>query len=267
MEPIARLFDEAGDSLVSLPAELERLYGGPFHLADEVVYANFVSSVDGVAAIPDLEGSSSLISGGIDADRFVMGLLRACADVVLIGAGTLRAHPRTLWTPSNAFADAAEAYAELRETLGHKQDASVAVVTGSGRIDPDHPGLRRGAIVLTTRRGMRQATFPEHLDVVDLGERNPPDGRDIVDALRGAGFRRILTEGGPSLMGTLLDSGVVDELFLTVSPVLAGRTEKGPRPGIVDATEILPDTRLEASLRSARRAGSAMLLRYGIGQP
>ena len=83
-----------------LPFDLERIYGG-IGFADLVVYSNFVTSIDGVAALGDGKSAGSVISGKNVADRFLMGLLRACADCVLIGGGTLRATPGHHWTPAH----------------------------------------------------------------------------------------------------------------------------------------------------------------------
>jgi riboflavin biosynthesis pyrimidine reductase len=72
-----------------------------------------------------------------------------------------------------------------------------------------------------------------------------------------------ITEAGPSLFGSLVDSGLVDELFLTVSPVLAGRGATA-RLGLVEGVELLPRTRVAGRLRSVRTYGSHLFLRYGL---
>lgn len=264
MEPIRAVLDDSSGDTIGLPDELTRLYGGALRLPTDVVYANFVSTIDGVAAIPSAERSSTLISGGADPDRFVMGLLRACADVVLIGAGTLRTHPRSRWTPGTAYEPAAAAFAEARERRGAPGNPPLAIVSASGEFDPNHPGLADGALLLTTSGIARTKTFPPRVEVVDLGERVPVHGESIVTALRARGFRRILTEGGPGLMGTLIEAGVVNEIFLTVSPQLAGRSPKQHRPGIVDELEILPDGHIGTVLGSVRTAGSYLFLRYTV---
>jgi hypothetical protein len=76
----------------ALPDELRAIYGR-LGFADRVVYSNFVSSLDGVVTLGSGVSAGSVISGKNPADRFLMGLLRACADVVVIGAGTMRATP------------------------------------------------------------------------------------------------------------------------------------------------------------------------------
>src|SRR5438128_1967001 len=93
--PLQLLFEREGLPVFDLPEPLQVCYGGPFGLPGQCVYANFVASVDGVVALRTKEESGHIISGGSEADRFVMGVLRACADAVLIGAGTFRKAPGT----------------------------------------------------------------------------------------------------------------------------------------------------------------------------
>ncbi|TME87430.1 MAG: hypothetical protein E6I43_03265, partial [Chloroflexi bacterium] len=76
----------------SLHPELAELYDGGLAIPEGHVYANFVSSIDGIVALEaGTAPSGGIISGRNEADRFVMGLLRAFADAVLVGAGTVRA--------------------------------------------------------------------------------------------------------------------------------------------------------------------------------
>ena len=100
------------------------------------MYANFVSSIDGIVA---LEGgrapSGGIISGRNEADRFVMGLLRAFAEAVLVGAGTVRAEGgKALWTPDYIFPAAAKAFAALRRALKREKTPRLVIVAGSAKI-------------------------------------------------------------------------------------------------------------------------------------
>jgi hypothetical protein len=96
---------EAPDDLLTdeLPEPVPSWYGGPLGFTDPRLVANFVATLDGVVAVPGLTQSNKLISGRSAADRFVMGLLRGFADVVLIGSGTLHGSPRTVWTGGHAY--------------------------------------------------------------------------------------------------------------------------------------------------------------------
>src|SRR5438270_11672839 len=118
MEALEVLVDEAAGPRVPLPPGLEQLYGGELKMAAERVYANFVSSVDGVVALADRTISSGpALSGRSEADRFVMGLLRAVAGAVLIGGGTLRDDPGHLWTADYSFPAASSEFAIRRSAL------------------------------------------------------------------------------------------------------------------------------------------------------
>src|SRR5258708_16734275 len=128
--PVARLYEQAGLPAWGLPQELATVYGGDLGFTEPCVYANFVASVDGVTALgPEYPSSGSVISGDDPADRFVMGLLRACAAIVLIGAGTLRATPRHRCTPRHIFPAAAAGYAPLRPSLPPTRDPPLAAPT------------------------------------------------------------------------------------------------------------------------------------------
>jgi riboflavin biosynthesis pyrimidine reductase len=260
------LLDTATEPLLPLPAELEVSYGGPLGLVESCVFANFVSSLDGVVSIPALRQSSALISDRSEADRFVMGVLRACADVVLVGSGTLRGSPASLWTAERVFPDGASAFSELRSTLGLPPTPLLALLTASGDVDAAHPALHGGAIVLTTEQGAGRLArrVPEESEVVVLDGDETVDARAAIDLLRSRGHGRILSEAGPSVHGSLLAAGVLDELFLTISPLLAGRASPELRLGLVEGRTFLPDTRVGARLIGVRRHGGHLFLRYRL---
>ena len=93
------LWEEAGLPEERLPELLRRLYGGGLGFAQPLLYANFVETLDGIVAIPALARSNALVAGESEADKFVMGFLRACADAVLIGSGTMLSSPKGSWRP------------------------------------------------------------------------------------------------------------------------------------------------------------------------
>jgi riboflavin biosynthesis pyrimidine reductase len=260
------LYESPALSGFDLPEELTAAYGGPLGFRDARLYANFVASIDGVVAIPEELQSSHLIAAGSEGDRFLMGLLRACADAVLVGAGTLHGSPQTLWTAEHAYPPAAPFYADLRRRRDRPPQPTLAVLSGSGSIDPRHPALARRTLVLTSEHGAARLgdRLPGATTIAALGDGPVVDPVAAVEALRAAGHELILCEGGPTLFGALTAAGLVDELFLTLSPLLAGRATAGTRLSLLEGAELLPDRAVEGTLLSLRRAGSHLFLRYEL---
>jgi riboflavin biosynthesis pyrimidine reductase len=251
---IERLWEADGLPEQPLPRELVSMYDGGLGFAPGPrLIANFVETLDGVVAIPEVEKSNALVADGSDADRFVMGLLRALADVVLIGSGTLLSSPKGTWRPEKVYPRCAEAFASLGPT-------AVAVVSSGASLDPNHPVLQN-AVLLTTTRGAEQ--YADLLpDVLAVNDGDWVDLRAAVDVLHARGHSLVLSEAGPTIFGSLLADGLVDELFLTLSPVHAGRHTVGKRLGLVEGVELLPHTRIAGDLASVRRSGSHLFLRY-----
>jgi riboflavin biosynthesis pyrimidine reductase len=265
LAPLELLYEAAGLPAFDLPDVIAELYGGSFGFDEPRVLANFVASIDGVVAIPSLPSSNKLIAGESEADRFVLGLLRASADVLVIGSGTMLASPRSVWTPEQAFPAAAEGFAELRRRLGRAEHLDVAVMSASGRLDPDHPALAAGAVVLTTDQGAERLSGHLAADqIVSLGPGDIIDPAGAVSALRARGHEAILSEGGPHALGPLLEAGLVDELFLTVSPLLVGRYEGSVRLGLVEGADLVHRGPLAARLLGVRLGGDHLFLRYEL---
>jgi riboflavin biosynthesis pyrimidine reductase len=218
IEPLELLYETDGLPTVELPRELARLHAGDLGFHEPCVYANFVTTLDGVVAIPGMRNSNAFVARESDADRFLMGLLRAFADVVLIGSGVLRASPRGTWRPEKIYPPAAAAYAELRSSLAL----------------PEAP----------------EATIP---------------GDAIRGALLERGHRRVLCEAGPHTFGRLLSAGVVDELFLTTSPLLVGEEGPGSRLRLVEGADLV-GVEVEPRLLSLRRHGSHLFHRYELAE-
>ena len=227
--------------------------------------ANFVQTIDGVVAIPELPEGNTLIADGSEADRVVMGLLRACADVVLVASGTMLASPAGTWRPERVYPPATAEFAELRRRLQLPERPNLACVTSGRTFDPTHPALQESAIVLTTEAaapGLR-ARVPRATEVVAINGGNSVDLQRGLQVLRERGHSLILTEGGPTLFGTLVGADLVDELFLTISPLLAGRDRKR-RLALVEGTELLPDLVHKSRILSVRRQKEHLFLRYAL---
>ena len=245
----------------------EERYGAPLRFpsgAEPYIFTNFVSTLDGVVSLGLRDGTDSgAVSGYAAADRYIMAMLRAAADAVVIGAGTLADSIGHQWTPAQLVPDVAAGLAAYRASLGRPQpSATLAIVTGSGRL-PQHVALSQPAapvVVITTRRGAAAAERSGH-PVVVAGDAGVDAGA-LTTVLRERGWRLVLCEGGPRLMGTLAAGDAIAELFLTVSPRIAGRDAEHPRPGMVEGYAADPRSLQDYELLSARRAEAHLFLRY-----
>jgi riboflavin biosynthesis pyrimidine reductase len=250
----------------ALPADLKHLYGR-LGFSSPVLYSNFVSSVDGVVTLGSKPSAGSVISGKYPADRFVMALLRACADAVVLGAGTLRATPGHLWTPAHVYPALKTEFTALRSSLGRSAEPALVILTSSGELDFSHPALVRGATVVTTSAGAKAIgdRLPAACDVVSMGRGKRLDMRGAIAELRTRGYGVLLTEGGPHVVGQMIEDHLLDEAFLTVSPVVAGRGDER-RLGMVEGVELLPAKAVWSKLLSARKHGDYLFLRYRFGK-
>ncbi|SDK38354.1 5-amino-6-(5-phosphoribosylamino)uracil reductase [Actinopolyspora mzabensis] len=239
------------DSDPETAGELESFYEYPPELSRPWVRVNFVSSLDGAVAV---NGGSRGLSNS--ADRRVLSLIRDLSDVVLVGAGTATAE-------GYRGVRRTEARTRRRTERGLSEVPPIAVVTGSGSVDPASPLLTdtfATPIVLTSEAAPaeRVAALTEAGAEVVTAGRNEVDLPTALRELARRGLYRIGCEGGPGLFGSLIAADVVDELCLTVSPLLtSGNTSRiatGPAAG----------TPRDMRLLSALYADESMLLlRYG----
>ncbi|HEX8939268.1 MAG TPA: dihydrofolate reductase family protein [Candidatus Limnocylindrales bacterium] len=281
-DPIETLLedrDAAGDegpaeTRGGLSEALELAYDGDLRIplpADRpAVVANFVETLDGVVAL-DHSGRTGggEVSGFSPTDRFVMGLLRALADIVLVGAGTIRASEGGGWTAPRVFPPRAADYRALRRALGLAPEPTTLIATATGRLDPTHPVFADPDIPVvvtgprTALASLRAAGLPAHVELESLPD-DVVTGETLVAvaARRGAGL--VLCEGGPHLVAALVEAGVLDELFLTLAPQLAGRDAASQRLSLVEGLALWPDLPRWGRLASVRRAGDHLFLRYRL---
>ena len=256
----------------AMPIDLERRYGGvltiPLRSDRPTVMANFVSTIDGIVALGTGELSGGgLISGFHEPDRFVMGLLRALADVVVIGAGTLRGSDAHRWTPGHVHPASARSFAEWRESMGLRPVPTTVIVTAGGDIPTDHPGLEDPSIpvvVATTPAGasrLARADLSDNVAVRTVEGTDAVTAGDILRLASDGDARLVLTEGGPHLLGSFVEDDLLDELFLTVSPQLVGRAGQD-RLGLVEGLSLAPQDGRWQDLVAIRRSTDHLFLRY-----
>jgi riboflavin biosynthesis pyrimidine reductase len=258
------LFERPGLPGFPLPAPLVAAYGSALGFDSPRVFANFVTSVDGVVALSAAAESGQIISQNSEADRFVMGLLRSCADAVVIGAGTFRKSPDHLWSPGAIHPPAATFYAEARRRIGLAPLPQLVVVSASGALDVTRPALRTAVIVTSVSGASKlRPQLPEtaRLIVLELQELRLAD---VIARLQREGYPRLLTEGGPLLFARLLSEQIVDELFVTSSPNVFGRFANDQRKSLVDGLDV---GGVALDLWSVRRHGSHLFLRYALQRP
>lgn len=237
--------------------------------------ANFVSTLDGVVAFDTDESTGGgEVSGFFAPDRFVMGLLRAMADVVLVGAGTVRSAPSHEWTARRVHRPSSELYAEWRSRLGGlARQPTTIVATAGGGLDPGHPGLSAAdvpVIIATTEAGARRlgaVRFAGNVRVEVAGTGKQVAPARLVEIADATGARLILCEGGPHLIGDLIRAGLLDELFLTIAPQIAGRDDQRARLGFVEGVAFSVAGAPWADLLSVRRANDHLFLRYRFNRP
>jgi riboflavin biosynthesis pyrimidine reductase len=284
MDRITTLFDntEAVDGSI-WPDELRTMYGGDlrFPVSGDAIYVigNFVSTLDGVVSfgIPGQSGGGE-ISGFNAMDRFIMGLLRASADAVLVGAGTLRdTSAGHLWLADHVYPEAGKLYATYRQEVLNKVEAPLnVIVSGSGAVDLQKSVFQTNRVrtlVFTSPQGKARLTANglETLSSVEARVVDNTGGRlspvSILKLLREEfHVELLLHEGGPTLFGDFVAHNCVDELFLTMAPQLAGRDNKRQRPGILSGVAFSPESAPWLKVASMKRSRDHLYLRYRLSR-
>ncbi|ORB86553.1 hypothetical protein B1987_25390 [Mycobacterium kansasii] len=203
-----RTLDESG---------LAELYGYPPDLHVIWLRANFISSVDGGATVA---GTSGGLGG--PGDRAVFHLLRQLADVIVVGAGTVRVE---------GYSGAQLGVTERgqRQLRGQSEVPQLAIVTKSGHLARDLAVFTRTEVpplVLTTAAAVddTRRRLTGLAEVIDCSGTDPAkvDEAVLLARLADRGLRHILTEGGPILLGSFIERGLLDELCLTIAPFVVG---------------------------------------------
>lgn len=197
--------------------ELPQLYGYPVQRQGMWVRANFIASLDGGATV---EGKSGGLAG--PGDRALFHLLRELADVIVVGAGTVRVE-----TYSGVHLSVAQR--QQRRDRGQSEVPPLAIVTGTGRLDHDLPVFTRTEVPPLVLTGTAATDDTRHrlaglADVVDCSGDDPcrVDESAALAALEQRGLRRVLTEGGPTLLSSFIEHDLLDDLCLTIAPCVVG---------------------------------------------
>ena len=243
--PLSRLVPQDPRPAHELLAEVRPAERAPEHRP--FVFVNMVATADGRAAH---EGRTQAL--GAEADLELLLELRAIADAVLIGTGTLRAegYARLVGSPERRA---------RRQAAGLAEDPPAVVISRTFDI-PWEAGLCQAAeqpvLVYTGPAAGEPPVTPAPVEVVRLDD--PTPAAALAD-LRARGVRALLCEGGPRLLRALVADGLADELFLTIAPLLTGDAAE---PAILAGAK-LPDP-AELELLWTLRAESELFLRYRL---
>jgi riboflavin biosynthesis pyrimidine reductase len=252
------------------------------------IYSNFVQSLDGVASFKGIHAMGSAISRSAE-DRWLMDLLRAHADAVLLGINTLT-EETALGRETGRGPDRGPVYAvedelclDLRQKLGRRREMNI-FVTGAAALNlGDYAvfdGDRVDAVILTTNLGAKrlaeQHSHP-HVKIVVAGDSQFIDLPRAMCMLRQQlNIEHLLCEGGPTLYGYMTRGGLIDEKFLTVAPLEVGvmippeqkpslAEEKNPpkfRPTTFNAPGFTYDTAPAWRWMSCHKVGDHQFNRY-----
>ncbi|BBX66486.1 hypothetical protein MSAS_56600 [Mycobacterium saskatchewanense] len=181
------------------------------------VRANFITSLDGGATADGTSGSM-----GGPGDRLIFNLLRELADVIVVGAGTVRIE-------GYSGAHLSVPQRQQRQARGQSEVPQLAIVSGSGHLEREMAVFTRTEVpplVLTCATAVEETSrrLGGLCEVVDCSGDDPGqvDEAAILATLGGRGMRRILTEGGPTLLGSFIRRDLLDELCLTIAPFVVG---------------------------------------------
>jgi riboflavin biosynthesis pyrimidine reductase len=191
------------------------------------VRGNMIASLDGGATA---DGKSGGLAG--KGDRAVFSQMRHAADVILVGASTVRVENYSgVQLPVGAR--------QARQGRGQAEVPPIAVVTRSGDLDPSALLFTRTEVpplILTSARTVEETRrrLGAVAEVIDTSGTDPDsaDSAVILRVLAERGLFRVLAEGGPLFLGSLIENGLMDELCLTVAPVLVGGASKRIVTGI-----------------------------------
>ena len=233
------------DGVALLPEtaeELDRYYGNP----PLGVRANMIATLDGAAAFA---GRTKAVTD--PADQVLLTHLRSHADVVLVGSATVAAER---YGPVRLAAE----LRERRLAAGQAELPRLAIVTARGALSPElrvFSGHIRPLVVTTEWTARERPELADIADVVTAGAEQI-DAAAIITALSGLGLARVLCEGGPYLLSSLVDADLVEEMCLTVAPFLTG-----PQPTTPQAPSAMT-TPTRLTLRHVLQRNDLLYLRY-----
>jgi riboflavin biosynthesis pyrimidine reductase len=208
------------------------------------------------------------VSGFNANDQWVLALMRARADVILLGDGTVRVEPEHIWSHQFIWPAETESFQELRRHEGRQPLPVTAFLSLEGDL-PSHaavfaqPDTR--VLVLTTEKGValaraRTAGAVAAVEIRIHGEETV-DLPEALAALHADGHRTVNCEGGPRAYGSFLAAGCVDDEILGLSPLVIGSSEERRRPSMIEGVAFEHDNPPKSKIVSLTRADNHLFIR------
>ncbi len=265
--PFELLFDETIQGK-SLPDSIQDIYQGNWVIPDKplYIYSNFVLSRDGRISFnePGHLGGGD-ISGFNQHDRWVMALLRARADAIILGDNTLRLEPEHLWTHDYIYPEDTGLFKQFRNSEQLREKPFHIFLSQEGNLFADAEVFKHDLdiIIATTEKGAEKVQnlhVRSKLHVLNLGQ-SEVDLAKMANILHhDFNIQRLLCEGGPRAYGSMIQAKLINEEFLTLSPVVVGNHQQ-QRPGLIEGVGFSHNVYPKSNPLSLRRAGDHLFLR------
>ncbi|MCB0187184.1 MAG: dihydrofolate reductase family protein, partial [Caldilineaceae bacterium] len=203
-------------------------------------------------------------------DRWLMGLLRARADAILMGDVTVTMEPEILFCAESISPNDAAAFTALRKSEGRAELPLVVILSLAGKInwhEPCFQDARSRILLATTSAGaanVNDCDCAASVEVLVLGEEVVDLPRLVTLLYESYGVRSLLCEGGSRVFANLLDAHLIDEEFVTLCPTFIGRTPTRPRPSYTEGIAWTPSDAPYSKPLNLRRAGDMLYMRTQV---
>lgn len=272
VNPLKTLLNAHSDATAPrLIPELQALFGGDLDVRSRElpgrpwVVASWVESLDGIISYSDIPGKEggNLVAGSLAQDRLMVALLRLMTDARLFGLGTLRKELEGVGTPEDIAPEFSKLFDCQRAAAGISARTTSILLAGSADIP-------REAKIFHTESVKNIVYIPSAcakdivLPAAEVRALVPNDGerRLLEELFEQDGIRTLLVEGGPTVWGNFLKAGLIDELFITISPRIIGNARDVARPTPVQGALFAPETSPQWRLVGAKTAEEFLFLRY-----
>jgi len=275
--PFQLLFDDesAADGRISLPDAFRQIYGSDWQIPTvegrPYTFSNFAQSRDGRISFAERGiASGGEVTGFNVHDRWLMGLLRARADAIIVGDVTVVAEPELMFCAESISPNDAEAFTAIRQAEGRKALPLIVILSLSGRISWHEPCFQdphTQIVLATTTEGAANASdcaCAASVEVLPLGEESVDLPQLAALLYETYGVCTLLCEGGARLFANMLQAKLIDEEFVTLCPTFIGRTPTRHRPSYTEGVAWTPTDAPYSKPLSLRRANDMLYMRTQV---